>query len=326
MDPNNSMVWKRFLQILGQCSLEVFKNIGPEQESVDVEETPFSKWSNEPQMPVRYPITVSIPYSGKMNGNLWFIFSRGLAARISQAFLGTPLEDGDPIIPDLQDALAETANQLSGSYNTQFRKAFGEPLNVQSPKLGGLPDILRSVDGNYLGSKAIVAVIFLDAAKKEAIGILPDNEFAAIFEDAPAPAKSAPAPEPAKAPPPPMPPPKAPMPGAAFPAPPPPAGSQPAAAPMFQAPAPPDIPNIDLILDIDLDVVMRIGSRLMLIKDILNLTSGAVIELDKSISDPVEIRVNDKPIAYGEVVVAEGNYAIRITKIANRMERIRSLG
>ena len=84
--------------------------------------------------------------------------------------------------------------------------------------------------------------------------------------------------------------------------------------------------NIDLILDIQLDLIMRVGSRMMPLKDILSLSSGTVVELDKSITDPVEILVNNKRIAYGEVVVVEGNYGIRITHIVNRMDRIRSLG
>ncbi len=83
--------------------------------------------------------------------------------------------------------------------------------------------------------------------------------------------------------------------------------------------------NIDLILDVPLDISVVLGRTKKSIKDILNLSTGSLIELDKLAEEPVEILVNGKKIAYGEVVVVDENFGIRITSIVSNVERIRSL-
>src|ERR1039457_6937364 len=66
--------------------------------------------------------------------------------------------------------------------------------------------------------------------------------------------------------------------------------------------------NMDLLLDVELPVSISFGYSEMALKDILKLGTGSVIELDKSVNDPVTIIVNHKPIAKGEVVMVDGNY------------------
>lgn len=83
--------------------------------------------------------------------------------------------------------------------------------------------------------------------------------------------------------------------------------------------------NIDLILDVPLEISVVLGRTKMKIKDILNLSSGSLIELDKLAEEPVEILVNGKTIAYGEVVVVDENFGVRITSIVSSEERIKSL-
>ena len=60
-------------------------------------------------------------------------------------------------------------------------------------------------------------------------------------------------------------------------------------------------------------------------KDVIKLTTGSIVELNRSVNEPVEVLVNQCLIARGEVVVVEGNYGVRILEIASRQERIRSL-
>ncbi|MEW5978212.1 MAG: flagellar motor switch protein FliN [Acidobacteriota bacterium] len=84
--------------------------------------------------------------------------------------------------------------------------------------------------------------------------------------------------------------------------------------------------NLDLILDVEVPITVRFGQTEMLLEDILKLGHGSVIELDKSADDPVELLVNQKRLAKGEVVVVDGHYAIRITEVESAAERIRSLG
>lgn len=83
--------------------------------------------------------------------------------------------------------------------------------------------------------------------------------------------------------------------------------------------------NIDLILDVPLDVSVVLGRTKKSIKDILNLSTGSLIELDKLAEEPVEVLINGKKIAYGEVVVVDENFGVRITSIVSGADRIRSL-
>ncbi|WP_027633892.1 flagellar motor switch phosphatase FliY [Clostridium hydrogeniformans] len=84
--------------------------------------------------------------------------------------------------------------------------------------------------------------------------------------------------------------------------------------------------NIDLILDVPLEISVVLGRTKKNIKDILNLGTGSLIELDKLAEEPVEILVNGKRIAYGEVVVVDENFGVRITSIISSSERVKSLG
>ncbi len=80
--------------------------------------------------------------------------------------------------------------------------------------------------------------------------------------------------------------------------------------------------NIALLLDVPMRVTVELGRTKMTIKDILGLGEGSIIELEKLAGEPVDILVNDKLIAQGEVVVIDENFAVRVTKIVTPMERI----
>jgi len=84
--------------------------------------------------------------------------------------------------------------------------------------------------------------------------------------------------------------------------------------------------NIDLLLDIELPIRVSLGETEMQLRDVIKLGPGSIIELDKSVNDPVILFVNRKPIAKGEVVMVQGNYGIRILEVESTADRIRSLG
>lgn len=83
--------------------------------------------------------------------------------------------------------------------------------------------------------------------------------------------------------------------------------------------------NIDLILDVPLEVSVILGRTKKSIRDILNLGNGSLIELDKLADEPVEVLVNGKVIAEGEVVVVDENFGVRINNIVSGTDRIKSL-
>ena len=79
--------------------------------------------------------------------------------------------------------------------------------------------------------------------------------------------------------------------------------------------------NIGLIMDVPLQVTVELGRTRKLIRDILELTPGSVIELDKLAGEAVDILVNGKLIAKGEVVVIDDNFGVRIVEIVSPLER-----
>lgn len=108
-----------------------------------------------------------------------------------------------------------------------------------------------------------------------------------------------------------------------------PASQRPAAAQHPDAPpaAPPasSSQTLELLYDVELPVSVSFGRAELPLKDVLKLTSGSIVELNRAVSEPVEVIVNNCVIARGEVVVVEGNYGVRIDQIISRQERLRTL-
>jgi flagellar motor switch protein FliN/FliY len=83
--------------------------------------------------------------------------------------------------------------------------------------------------------------------------------------------------------------------------------------------------TFDLLLDVELPVSVSFGRAHVPLKDVLKLTTGSIVELNRSIVEPVEVIVNNCVIARGEVVVVEGNFGVRIQHVVSRQERLRTL-
>jgi flagellar motor switch protein FliN/FliY len=87
-----------------------------------------------------------------------------------------------------------------------------------------------------------------------------------------------------------------------------------------------EAPNLDFILDIPLEVSVELGRARMMISDLIQLGQGSVIELNKLAGEPVEIFINQKLIARGEVVVVNDKFGIKMTDILSPIERVKQLG
>ncbi|TYS16274.1 flagellar motor switch phosphatase FliY [Rossellomorea vietnamensis] len=83
--------------------------------------------------------------------------------------------------------------------------------------------------------------------------------------------------------------------------------------------------NLDMLLDIPLNVTVELGRTNRSVKDILELSSGSIIELDKLAGEPVDVLVNSRLIAKGEVVVIDENFGVRITDIVSQSDRLKKL-
>jgi flagellar motor switch protein FliN len=83
--------------------------------------------------------------------------------------------------------------------------------------------------------------------------------------------------------------------------------------------------TMELLLEVELPVSISFGKTSLPLRDVLKLTTGSIVELNRTASDPVDVLVNRHLLARGEVVVVEGNYGVRIQQITSRQDRLRSL-
>ncbi len=83
--------------------------------------------------------------------------------------------------------------------------------------------------------------------------------------------------------------------------------------------------NLDFLLDIPLKVTVELGKTSMIINDMLQLSQGSVVELNKGAGEPVEIFVNNKLLGKGEVIVVNDRFGVRITEIISQAERIKNM-
>lgn len=89
-------------------------------------------------------------------------------------------------------------------------------------------------------------------------------------------------------------------------------------------PGGPGAQGLDLLMDVPLRVTVELGRTRMQIRDVLELGKGSVVELDKLAGEPVDLLVNGKLIARGEVVVIDENFGVRVTDIVSPAERLLS--
>jgi flagellar motor switch protein FliN/FliY len=74
--------------------------------------------------------------------------------------------------------------------------------------------------------------------------------------------------------------------------------------------------NLNLVMDVELNVTLRFGQRKLTLREVLDLTSGSVVELDRQVEEPVELLLDGVVIARGEAVVIDGNYGLRVTEVS----------
>lgn len=86
-----------------------------------------------------------------------------------------------------------------------------------------------------------------------------------------------------------------------------------------------EVRNMAMLLDVKMQIRVRIGQKKMLLKDVISMDIGSVIELNQLANDPLDILVDDKVIAKGEVVIIDGNFGVQITEIGSKKERLEQL-
>ena len=315
--------------------------------------TPTVSVSNLQTLKEKYPIpflVVEVGYSIGIEGNNVLCIQAKDASIIADLMMGNDGTNPDQELTELHmSAVSECMNQMMGSVATSLSSMFNKKVDITPPVvtlvdlgteevvsklLDKVDPIIQAsfrmeVDG--LIDSEIMQLLPVNVAKDMVEALMNqqadvDNEEEAIA------AAVAPPPPPAAAP--------APTPAPAAPA----AAAAPAnygyGAPPMQPHVASNVPvqsaqftplsstpvqvndaNIGLILDVPLQVNVELGRTKKSIKDILDLTKGSIVELDKLAGEPVDIMVNGKYLAKGEVVVIDENFGVRITEIVSPLER-----
>lgn len=267
-------------------------------------------------------VFVKAQYTKGITGTLIFALPLKEGTILVDLMLGGDGAPAAELAGDSRDALAETFNQILGSANQSLSDLAGETLSISNVEIFSVADPASENLEALLGPAPFQHVPL--STSQEALTttlhlLIPEvlaeqlKRKLGLGEPTPAPAAPAPAAQaPAATPP-------APSLGA------------PAAGPAAPPRAPVaassvDTSNLDLLLDIELPVMVRMGQTEMPLGELLKLTPGSILELNRPADAPVELLVNGKRIALGEVVVVDGNFAFRITEIDSAENRIRSLG
>ena len=298
------------------------------------------------EYPLPY-LVIEVGYTQGLHGTNLLAMKQQDALIIADLMMG-----GDGTNPPTElnelymSAVSEAMNQMMGSTSTSMSTIFKKKIDIAPPIVNlydfsaenpiksvasGDEPIVRisfRMEVDDLIDSQIMQILTFDVAK-ELVGNLMDsmNETVAPAPAAPAPAPVAAAPQPAAA-----------MPMAAAP--------QAVYAPQPTArPAMPNVPvqpvqfaplqpqslptgsegNFGLIMDVPMQVTVELGRTKKLIRDILELAPGSVVELDKLAGEPVDIFVNTKLIARGEVVVIDENFGVRVTEIVSPVDRLKTL-
>lgn len=312
--------------------------------------TPTVSISNMRQLKEKYPVpflVVEVGYSIGIEGNNVLCIQAKDAAIIADLMMGNDGTNPDEELSEIHmSAVSESMNQMMGSVATSLSSMFNKKVDITPPVVTlvdlGTEEVVSKlldkadpivqasfrmeVDG--LIDSEIMQLLPLDVAREMVDALMNqqpdvDNEEEAIAAAA-APPPAAPAAAPASAP------------AAAAAAP---AsngyGAQPMQphvasnvpvqsaqfTPLSTVPVQVNDANIGLILDVPLQVNVELGRTKKSIKEILDLTKGSIVELDKLAGETVDIMVNGKYLAKGEVVVIDENFGVRITEIVSPLER-----
>lgn len=297
----------------------------------------ISSWDDISQSYDRPCVFIQISYIEGLDGNNILILREKDVKIITDLMMGGNGEDVDGTeLTELHlSAICEAMNQMMGSAATSISSVLEKKVDI-SPPTASLIDMDESIDEEGIGD--FLKGEFVKVSFRLEIGTLIDSELMQLYPvdfakelynkfmssselDQPAPAPAAPAPAPAPAPAAPA----APAPAMAAP----PQGYMQPAQPVqpvnvapaqFQAFDNTINPlmqqeNIGLIMDVPLEVTVELGRTNKTIKEILDFSPGTIIELNKLAGEAIDLLVNGKYVAKGEVVVIEDNFGIRITEI-----------
>lgn len=253
-------------------------------------------------------VGMALHASHGLHGSQVFVWRETDAVAVAQYILGEEEGSASGVTSDQLDALSETANQIGGAYGTAMRAALGKPVTIETEARSFQNEadawramlrnehaapLLGVADLTFQGSvRGEVAVIVSSLLLPEPEHPTPTGNASVIKENT----VSAPS-----------------------------VSDRVAFAPLTGGGRAESANGIDMLLDVNLQVSVEIGRTRLQIRDILQLGPGSILELNKQAGEAVDILVNDKPIAKGEVIIIDESFGVRLTSISSVTDRIKNL-
>ena len=238
----------------------------------------------------------------RLQGQHAFLVSNDDAVRLAQMLLGDA-SGGDDLTPDYRDALEELFRQFAGAAASALKK--NDQETTVHWEAATRPEWLTAEQAVLRLSSPHGPIVLGVAIDATLLSQLEGSASAASKAAAKAAQNSSAS---------------GPRPSASSPA-----DSAPLAAAAVAGVSAASSRNLDLLMDVQLQVTLRFGERTLLLKEVLDLSPGSVVELDKMVKDPAELLVTGRVVARGEVVIVDGNYGLRITEVAPANQRVEAL-
>ena len=306
----------QYLEIFQKAYSDVWSMLAGQDFGIALDKIESMSSEDLPEKCPEELVCASAEHLNDVQGDLMTVLPKDLAMSIAGSMTGTS-EFGELE----QSAMEEGLGQTFGTLCTQISGNLKIATQVSSPKImiysQSDDDFLESIKN--MGTRVVCAFLTITFGDQSGpfLFVFSNNVIdglmkATVRQDSPPSVEMGPAPSSAPS-----------------------SGSAPVSGPMVQkanfqpledtyVPGKPG--NLDLILDIGLDVRVELGRTNMKIRDVLELGPGSVIELDKLAGELVDLLVNDKLFARGEVVVIDENFGVRVTDIMSIEQRIQSLG
>jgi len=259
-------------------------------------------------------VSIDIPFSTGVTGSNVFIFNQKDAIAVGSILMGGdpsnfPAEIDDGILQTFQEPLQILVSSMATTISKQLNKSIqtsppdakiiASAAELVLPQVSQLIQVEYSISISNLIDSIFFHIMTFDMGK-ELAGLLSGanapqvQEKTTTVETAPAPGS---------------------------------VGISPVKFPPFTSvPAYTGQGNIDLLMDVPMTLTVELGRAKMMIKDILSLGEGSIIELDKLAGEPVDLLINGKLIGKGEVVVIDENFGVRVTDIVSPMDRVKTFG
>jgi len=258
-------------------------------------------------------VIAEIPFGGEHQGTNLLLLEKAFCSIATDIFLGGEGKEDREFNEETMDALKEIVNQIFGTLGTALTSGLGTDVSFELNEIKLHPDGFEKKEGDELTKMVHISynMEIPELYQGKFIHIIShgtvEQFFEALVSQAP---DSEPAVDSVTA-----------EEGEGVEA----EGATPQEA-VYTPTEGPEEPNIELILDIELPLSVSLGETEMTIHEVLQLSTGSIIELNKSVEEPVDVIVNNKLIAKGEVVVLDSYFALRITEIVSHADRIKSLG